>query len=112
MQEPPARRRSPRSFQAQLPDAKVVKAFNTVFASRQAQPTVDGRPVDGFVAGDDAEAKQKVLALVDSLGFRPVDAGSLVNARTLEGIAWLNISLNMQGGSWQDAWQLMSPSAN
>ena len=30
-------------------------------------------------------------------------------ARTLEGMAWLNISRNMQGGTWQDAWVLLGP---
>ena len=47
--------------------------------------------------------------VVESLGFRPVDAGSLAAARTLEGMGWLNISRNMQGGTWQDAWVLLGP---
>jgi len=95
--------------QAAVPDAPVVKAFNTVFAARQADPGVSGVRADGFVAGDDAPAKQTVLQLVESLGFRPVDAGSLAAARTLEGMAWLNISRNLQGGTWQDAWVLLGP---
>jgi 8-hydroxy-5-deazaflavin:NADPH oxidoreductase len=96
-------------LQSKLPGAKVVKAFNTVFASRQAQPSVGGIASDGYVAGDDATAKQTVLDVVESLGFRPVDAGSLVAARTLEGMAWLNIQRNMAGGTWQDAWVLVGP---
>jgi predicted dinucleotide-binding enzyme len=50
-----------------------------------------------------------VLGIVESIGFRPVDAGSLAVARTLEGMAWLKISRNMQGGTWQDAWVLLGP---
>ena len=96
-------------LQAQLPDASVVKAFNTAFATRQADPTVDGVSADGFVAADDDTAKETVLRIVESIGFRPVDAGSLAVARTLEGMAWLNISRNMQGGTWQDAWVLLGP---
>ncbi len=96
-------------LQAQLPDASVVKAFNTAFATRQADPTVDGVSADGFVAGEDGDAKDQVLRIVESIGFRPVDAGSLAAARTLEGMAWLNISRNMQGGTWQDAWVLLGP---
>jgi predicted dinucleotide-binding enzyme len=96
-------------LQAQLPEASVVKAFNTAFATRQADPTVDGVSADGFVAGDDDAAKETVLRIVESIGFRPVDAGSLAVARTLEGMAWLNISRNMQGGTWQDAWVLLGP---
>jgi len=96
-------------LQDKLPGAKVVKAFNTAFASRQADPAVGGIEADGFVAGDDAAAKQTVLDVVESVGFRPVDAGSLAAARTLEGMAWLNIQRNMNGGTWQDAWVLVGP---
>lgn len=96
-------------LQARVPDASVIKAFNTAFASRQADPVIGGVAADGFVAGDDDDAKRKVLALVESIGFRPVDAGSLAVARTLEGMAWLNISRNMQGGTWQDTWVLLGP---
>jgi predicted dinucleotide-binding enzyme len=99
-------------IQAALPTAKVVKALNTAFASRQAHPEVDGVPVDGFVAADDDGAKQTVLDFVESIGFRPVDAGPLAVARTLEGMAWLNISLNMRGGTWQGGWKLLEPQAN
>ena len=68
-----------------------------------------GIPSDGFVAADDPDAKQTILDVVESIGFRPVDAGSLAAARTLEGMAWLNIQRNMAGGSWQDAWVLVGP---
>lgn len=96
-------------LQAQLPNARVVKAFNTAFASRQADPAFGGVAADGYVAGDDADAKAQVLELVSSIGFRPVDAGSLAAARTLEGMAWLNINRALAGGTWQDAWVLLGP---
>src|SRR4029453_19101182 len=84
-------------LQQVLPRSRVVKAFNTLFASRQADPVVAGVAVDGFVAGDDPAAKKTVIDALESLGFRPVDAGPLAAARTLEGMAWLNISRNMDG---------------
>jgi predicted dinucleotide-binding enzyme len=96
-------------LQGQVPSARVVKAFNTVFASRQAAPQTAGISLDGFVAGDDPSAKQTVLDVVESIGFRPVDAGSLTSARTLEGMAWLNIQRAIAGGTWQDAWVLVGP---
>ena len=73
----------------------MVKAFNTIFASHQSDPVVDDLQLDGFVAGDDDVAKEQVLALVASLGFRPIDTGPLAMARALEGMGMLNISLNM-----------------
>ena len=96
-------------LQGKLPNARVVKAFNTAFASRMAQPELGGIAPDGYVAGDDETAKKSVLDVVESLGFRPVDAGSLAASRTLEGMAWLNIQRNMAGGTWQDAWVLVGP---
>jgi predicted dinucleotide-binding enzyme len=96
-------------LQDQIPAAHVVKAFNTAFASRQANAEVGGIAADGFVAADDSTAKQTVLEVVESIGFRPVDAGSLASARTLEGMAWLNIQRNMAGGTWQDAWVIVGP---
>jgi 8-hydroxy-5-deazaflavin:NADPH oxidoreductase len=70
-------------LQALLPSAKVVKAFNTVFASRYAAPTENGEAVDLYIAGDHADAKSGVAELGASLGFpaagcrRPAD-GALV----------------------------------
>jgi len=96
--------------QARAKGAKVVKAFNTAFASRQADPRIDGVQADGFVAADDEPAKATVLELVGSIGFRPIDAGSLEAARALEALAFLNISLQLRNnGAWQTAWKLVGP---
>jgi predicted dinucleotide-binding enzyme len=96
-------------IQGKAPQARVVKAFNTAFAARQADPEVaGGLRVDGYVAGDDEDAKATVLGLVEAVGFNPVDAGSLSMARTLEGMAWLNISLQMKNSwTWQAGWKLV-----
>jgi 8-hydroxy-5-deazaflavin:NADPH oxidoreductase len=92
------------------PGARVVKAFNTAFASRQADPVVEGAPADGFLAGDDAQAKERVSELIRSIGFRPIDAGPLVMARALEGMGTLLITLNMANNwSWQNAWKIVGP---
>jgi 8-hydroxy-5-deazaflavin:NADPH oxidoreductase len=97
-------------IQARLPRSHVVKAFNTVFAARQADPTVEGAPVDGFVAGDDQEAKAQVLALEESIGMRPIDAGPLAMARALEAMALLNITLQVRNNwAWQTSWRLAGP---
>lgn len=74
-----------------LPDAEVVKAFNTVFASTLRSGEVDDQPLDVWIAGDDAEAKNQVAQLIKDAGMRPVDAGSLRRARQLEGLGLLHI---------------------
>jgi NADPH-dependent F420 reductase len=91
-------------FQRRLPEAHVVKAFNTIFATNQAHPS---REIDGYVAGDDDKAKQQVISLIDSIGFAPLDVGPLTAARYLEGMAVINIGLNAQNGwTWTSAWKL------
>ncbi len=93
---------------ALLPGSPVIKAFNTLFASRQLDPITEGVTLDGFVAGDDAAAKATVLELVRSIGLRPIDAGPLVRARQLEGLAFLNMALNIANqGAWQSGWKLV-----
>jgi 8-hydroxy-5-deazaflavin:NADPH oxidoreductase len=99
-------------LQALLPASPVVKAFNTVFASRYAAPTEDGRALPVLVAGDDADAKATVGELVNSLGFQTLDVGGLRQARGLEELAFLNIGLNAANGwVWQSAWDLVGPTS-
>jgi hypothetical protein len=101
---------SAEELQASAPQARVVKALNTAFAPRQAEPEVAGMQADGYVAGDDEDAKESVLELVESIGFRPLDVGPLSSARTLEGMAWIHISLQM-ANKWpfQSAWKIVGP---
>ena len=75
------------------PGARVVKAFNTVFAQNMSTGEVKGEPLSLLVAGDDAEAKGQVLDLGKAIGFEPVDVGPLPNARYLEALGFLNIQL-------------------
>lgn len=92
---------------AWLPEAYVVKAFNTLFSSNQVDPNVDGIQLDGFVASDDPAARATVLELVDSVGLRAIDAGPLARAQQLEQLAFFNIALNATNGwSWQSGWRL------
>jgi predicted dinucleotide-binding enzyme len=70
---------------ALLPGARVVKAFNTLFANVTMQ---DPRRTDGrlivFLAGDDADAKATVSTFIDSLGFAPVDIGGVREGRLMQ----------------------------
>jgi 8-hydroxy-5-deazaflavin:NADPH oxidoreductase len=101
---------SAEELQRQLPEASVIKAFNTNFASRHGNPTEGGAPLDAFIAGDDAKAKAKVGEFASSLGYRVIDAGELRMARSLEEMAFLNIKLNASNEwSWQSGWKLVGP---
>lgn len=86
-------------IQKTFPKAKVVKAFNTVFAQVLANgPKLAGETVQVYFAGDDAGAKETVKALIQSTGFAAVDAGGLKNARYLEPLATLNIYFGYGAG--------------
>jgi 8-hydroxy-5-deazaflavin:NADPH oxidoreductase len=73
--------------------AHVVKAFNTLFSNVLAAGSAEGRPLDVFIAGDDAQAKARVSAFIESLGLRPMDAGQLPMARALENATLLQLGL-------------------
>jgi 8-hydroxy-5-deazaflavin:NADPH oxidoreductase len=58
----------------------VIKAFNNIYAEHlgeHGKPSTAADRIALPVAGDDANAKAKVLKLVDELGFAGVDAGTL-----------------------------------
>jgi len=80
-------------LQKKLPQARVVKAFNTVFAGTMDAGKVRDQTLTAFVAGDDASARATVQALARDIGFDAVDAGPLKSARLLEPLANLNIQL-------------------
>ena len=80
-------------LQKKLPGARVVKAFNTVFAQHMDSGRLGDQPLTAFVAGDDADAKATALELARGIGFDAVDAGPLKNARQLEPLAFFNIQL-------------------
>ena len=80
-------------LQRKVPGARVVKAFNTVFAQHMDSGRLGDQPLTAFVAGDDAGARTSALTLAREIGFDAVDAGPLRNARLLEPLALLNIQL-------------------
>lgn len=97
-------------IQKRVPNAHVVKAFNYAFASKMADPKVGGTNLDAYVAGDDEESKRKVEEFAKSIGFRPIDAGPLSMARALEGMALLNILLQIKHKwPWQSGWKMVGP---
>jgi NADPH-dependent F420 reductase len=83
-----------------VPAAKVVKAFNTVFASifKARNPIIGGHAVSVIFAGDDTDAKAKVADLITKLGFDAIDAGPLSVARNIEPMGMLSILLASKQG--------------
>ncbi|MFI5845270.1 NADPH-dependent F420 reductase [Catenuloplanes sp. NPDC051500] len=79
---------------AALPQSHVVKAFNTNFGGTLVSGSVGGvATTTVLIAGDDANAKSAVSALVQGAGLNAVDAGGLKRARELEALGFLQVSL-------------------
>jgi predicted dinucleotide-binding enzyme len=88
--------------------ARVVKAFNTIGFNIMANPEFGGSRAVLFYCGDDAEAKAITGQLAGELGFDPIDAGPLKQARVLEPFALLWISLAYVAGHGREiAFQFM-----
>ena len=95
-------------LQKLLPNSKVVKAFNTTFAADFAQPVIDGKQVDAFIAGNDSDALETVKELVQTAGFNPIVAGDLSVSRVLENMQLLLIRLGIKYNyNWLAGWKIL-----
>ncbi len=90
-----------------LPDAHVVKAFNTVGNVHMFRPKFPGGPPDMFYCGNDASAKKKVAEWLKAFGWNPVDIGGIEGARTLEPMCILWVTIGITGGSWDIAFKVL-----
>ncbi len=80
------------------PEAHVVKALNSTSTENMADPQYGDEALTMFICGDEADAKSTVADLVRDLGFEVIDAGPLQQARYLEPLAMLFITLaHVQG---------------
>ncbi|WP_456823671.1 NADPH-dependent F420 reductase [Cellulomonas sp. P5_E12] len=84
-----------------IPGATVLKAFNTTFGATLTSGEVGEEKTTVLIAGDDADAKAALIAVVEAGGLRAVDAGSLKRARELEAFGFLQIAL---AASEQTSW--------
>jgi predicted dinucleotide-binding enzyme len=94
-------------LQAAAPSAKVVKGFNTIFASLFELPAAQTAAIPVFVAGNDEAAVAAVAELVGLAGFAVEKTGGLDAARLIEPLGMLNIRLGYglgQGTSIAPSW--------
>jgi 8-hydroxy-5-deazaflavin:NADPH oxidoreductase len=75
-------------------NAHVVKGFNTTGFENMARPGYQQGRIFMPICGDDGQARGKVVALANALGFDGVDAGPLSAARYLEPFAmtWIHLA--------------------
>lgn len=91
-----------------LPQARVVKAFNTTFGGTLPDGRVDGLPLDVFLASDDSGAADALGKLVAQADLRPVMVGPLRRARELEAMGYLHmVAQEPVGGGFRTGLKLI-----
>lgn len=90
-----------------LPDAHVVKAFNTVGNALMFRPDFPGGPPDMFICGNRDDAKAKVGAILTDFGWGVVDVGGIESSRYLEAMCMVWVVSAMLSGKWNQAFKLL-----
>jgi predicted dinucleotide-binding enzyme len=93
--------------QRSMPDALVVKAFNTVGAPLMFRPKLPGGPPDMFICGNDAGAKTKVGELLKAFGWGVIDIGGIEASRYLEAMCMTWILSGTRGKNWNQAFKML-----
>jgi len=94
--------------QRALPDARVVKCFNTVNNALMVDPGFDPRrPM--FIAGNDADAKRTVTEVLDDFGWDALDVGGIEQSRQLESLCLLWVAVGRATGVWNHAPAFVTP---
>ncbi|HKP35201.1 MAG TPA: NAD(P)-binding domain-containing protein [Sphingomicrobium sp.] len=99
-------------LQRRFPQARVVGAFKNVFWEVFDHPRFGDSLSDVLVTGDDEEAKQEFLKLAAGTPFRYLDAGPLVQSRTIERLTFITSSVGRQLNSYPRMnWRLLTQAA-
>ncbi len=90
-----------------LPEAHVVKVFNTVGSALFFRPDLPGGPPSMFICGDDAGAKQRVGEICKNFGWETVDVGPIGAAHYLEAMCMVWVLTGVATHTWTQAFKLL-----
>jgi len=90
-----------------IPNARVVKAFNTVGNPLFFKPDLPGGPPDMFIGGNDADAKKLVSQVCEAFGWGVVDLGGIEASRYLEPMCMAWVVHGIISGTWLHAFKLL-----
>ena len=94
-------------FQSLVPEARFVKAFNSVGSDLMVDPQLEGGPPTMFICGNDADAKATVSKLLQQFGWEPADMGTAKSARAIEPLAQLWCIPGFLHDEWRHAFRLL-----
>jgi predicted dinucleotide-binding enzyme len=91
-----------------LPEAKVVKAFNTIGSPYFVDPSFSQGAPTMLIAGDDDEAKRTVRDVLADFGWSDtIDLGGIEGSRELEAICIAWVKIGGARGAWDHGFKLL-----
>lgn len=94
-------------IQRLLPDARLVKAFNSVGNSFMYKPRFPGGTPTMFICGNDEAAKQTVTGILTAFGWETEDMGKVESARAIEPLCILWCLPGLTKNQWAHAFKLL-----
>lgn len=94
-------------IQGLLPDAKVVKAFNSVGSARMVDPQFEQGTPTMFLCGNDEGAKVTVAGIIRDFGWEPFDCGAITASRALEPLCILWCLPGFLRNQWTHAFKVL-----
>ena len=94
-------------LQREFPEARFVKAFNSVGSARMVNPEFAGGRPTMFICGNDAEARSIVANMLDQFGWETADMGKATAARAIEPLCMLWCIPGFTRNEWSHAFKLL-----
>lgn len=94
-------------LQLAVPEARFVKAFNSVGHAHMVKPRYTAGQPSMFICGDDELAKKEVAEILDAFGWDVQDMGGVKSARAIEPLCMLWCIPGMLRGEWSHAFKLL-----
>jgi predicted dinucleotide-binding enzyme len=94
-------------LQAIIPEAKLVKAFNSVGNGFMYKPDFNGQKPTMFICGNDEDAKKSVTTILDAFGWETADMGKAESARAIEALCMLWCIPGILNNQWTHAFKLL-----
>lgn len=94
-------------LQTAVPEARFVKAFNSVGSAFMVNPALPGGKPTMFYCGNDIEAKQVVATILAQFGWEPADMGGAAGARAIEPLCQLWCIPGLRENRWTHAFKLL-----
>jgi predicted dinucleotide-binding enzyme len=95
-------------LQREFPQARFVKAFNSVGHALMINPQFKGGKPTMFICGNDEAAKQTVRGIVDQFGWETADMGKVEGARAIEPLCMLWLIPGFLRNQWTHAFKLLT----